>query len=254
LKRLDYDEYHRTEGQRFVRAQVELDRREGRKHGLQLSLSSQRLGDFGENLVSQSTGRFVLGAGDEREAEEIVKRFNLTDASADVVRHKLKGPDENGGGSPFLAVIEADNVKFEQMLVNSLGPIELWAFSTTPVDVALRNRLYARIGPAESRRRLAKVFQNGTAKHEINRRKDDRLRRGEEDGRAQAGVIEELADELIDGRGLGVVLRRFDGEDDGDLAAGPRTADAPASPAPVPQCAEPDDEDELEPSPAKTAV
>lgn len=100
LKRLDYDEYHRTEGQRFVRAQVELDRREGRKHGLQLSLSSQRLGDFGDNLVSQSTGRFVLGAGDEREADEIVKRFNLTDASADVVRNRLKGPDENGGGSP----------------------------------------------------------------------------------------------------------------------------------------------------------
>ncbi len=116
----------------------------------------------------------------------------------------------------------------------------------------MRNRLYARIGPAESRRRLAKVFQNGTAKHEINRRKGDRLRRGEEDGRAQAGVIEELADELIDGRGLGVVLRRFDGEDDGDLVARPRTADAPS--APVPQCAEPGDEDELEPAPAQTAA
>ena len=212
LKRLDYDEYHRTEGQRFVRAQVELDRREGRKHGLQLALSSQRLGDFGDDLVSQSTGRFVLGAGDEQEAEAIIHRFRLTPASAEVVRHRLKGPDENGGGSPFLAIIEADNVKFEQMLVNSLGPIELWAFSTTPVDVALRARLYERIGPGEARRRLAKVFQTGTAKHEITRRKDERLRRGEEDGRAQASVIEELADELVNGRGLGIVLRHLDGE------------------------------------------
>ena len=211
-KRLDYDEYHRTEGQRFVRAQVELDRREGRKHGVQLSLASQRLSDFGESLVSQSTGRFILGAGDEREAEEIVKRFALTDASADVVSHRLKGPDENGGGSPFLVVLDADNVKYEQMLVNSLGPIELWAFSTTPVDVALRTRLYSRIGPGEARRRLAKVFPHGTAKHEINRRKDERLRRGEEDGRAQASVIEELTGELIDGRGLGVILRKSEGD------------------------------------------
>lgn len=227
LKRLDYDEYHRTEGQVYVRAQVELDRREGRKHGLQLSLSSQRLGDFGEGLVSQSTGRFVLGAGDENEANEIVQRFNLTEASAEVVRNKLKGPDENGGGAPFLAVIEADNVKFEQMLVNSLGPIELWAFSTTPVDVALRHRLYARLGPAEARRRLARVFQNGTAKREIERRKDERLRRGEEDVRAQAGVIEELADELIDGRGLGVVLRHFEGDAEAPPAAAPHEPEAP---------------------------
>ncbi len=51
-KRLDYDEYHRTKGRRFVRAQVERDRREGRKHGLQLGLSSQRMEDFGDDLVS----------------------------------------------------------------------------------------------------------------------------------------------------------------------------------------------------------
>ncbi len=209
LKRLDYDEYHRTEGQRFVRAQVELDRREGRKHNVQLALSSQRLGDFGEDLVSQSTGRFVLGAGDEREAEAVISRFRLTEASADVVR-RLKGPDERGGGSPFLAIIDADNVKFEQMLINSLGPIELWAFSTTPADVALRHRLYERIGPAEARRRLAKVFPTGTARKEIDRRKDKRLLNGEEDGRAQASVIEELVDELMDGRGLGIVLRALD--------------------------------------------
>jgi intracellular multiplication protein IcmB len=215
LKRLDYDEFHRTKGQRFVREQVERDRREGRKHGLQLAVTSQVLSDFGENMISQSTGRFILGAGDEKEADEVINRFGLTPASAEVVRNRLKGPDENGGGAPFLAVIEADNVKFEQMLVNSLGPVELWAFSTTPNDVGLRARLYERIGPAEARRRLARVFPTGTAKHEINRRKDERLRRGEEDSRAQAGVIEELADELINGRGLGIVLRNLDHEAQG---------------------------------------
>ena len=211
-KRLDYDEYHRTKGRRFVRAQVERDRREGRKHGLQLGLSSQRMEDFGD-LVSQSTGRFVLGAGDEKEAEEIITRFRLTDAAGEVVRHKLKGPDENGSGSPFLAIIEADNVRNEQMLVNSLGPIELWAFSTTPTDVALRNRLYELVGFSEGLRRLSRVFPTGTAKKEVGRRKDERLRRGEEDGRAQSGVVDELADELINGRGLGIVLRKHEADE-----------------------------------------
>ena len=60
-KRLDYDEYHRTKGRRFVRAQVERDRREGRKHGLQLGLSSQRMEDFGDDLVSQSHGAVRAG-------------------------------------------------------------------------------------------------------------------------------------------------------------------------------------------------
>ena len=225
-KRLDYDEYHRTKGRRFVRAQVELDRREGRKHGLQLGLSSQKMEDFGDDLVSQSTGRFILGAGDDKEADDIIERFRLTEAAAEVIRHRLKGPSEDGSGSPFLAIIEADNMKYEQMLVNSLGPVELWAFSTTPDDVNLRNRLYERVGFSEGLRRLSRVFPLGSARPEIERRKADRLRRGEEEARARAGVVEDLADELTNGRGLGIVLR---GSDDAPVRDPQPLRDAAAS-------------------------
>jgi len=100
-----------------------------------------------------------------------------------------------------------DDAKYEQMLVNQLGPRELWAFSTTPGDTGLRNRLYDRLGSSEALKRLARVFPGGSAQSEINRRKDERLRRGEQDARAATGVIDELASELIDGRGLGIVLR-----------------------------------------------
>lgn len=48
----------------------------------------------------------------------------------------------------------------------------------------------------------------------IGRRKDERLRRGEEEGRAQAGVLADLAGELINGRGLGIVLRKHDAEEE----------------------------------------
>ena len=83
---------------------------------------------MGDARISQSTGRFVLRAGDEREAEEVIERFNLTPASAAVVRHGLHGPGP--GGAPFLAIMQIDNSKYEQLLVNNLGPIELWALST----------------------------------------------------------------------------------------------------------------------------
>jgi len=47
VKRLDYDEWHRTQGSPQVRAQAELDVREGRKHNIQLGFSSQRLRGHG---------------------------------------------------------------------------------------------------------------------------------------------------------------------------------------------------------------
>jgi intracellular multiplication protein IcmB len=205
VKRLDYDEWHRTEGSPQVRAQAELDVREGRKHNIQLGFSSQRLKDMGDGITSQATGRFILRAGDEKEAEEIVSRFNLSEASAGIIRYGLNGPGP--GGAPFLAIFTADGAKYEQMLVNSLGPIELWALSTTPGDTGLRNRLYDRVGFSEGLRRLAKVFPRGSALKEIERRKADRLTRGELDTKAEMGVIDELAHELIDGRGIGMKLQ-----------------------------------------------
>jgi intracellular multiplication protein IcmB len=92
------------------------------------------------------------------------------------------------------------------------GPAEPWALSTSPQDVALRPRLYQRAGPAEARRRLARVFAQGGAKGEIDRRKEDRQRGGEDEARAQTSVVQDLADELADGHGLGIVLRRFEHE------------------------------------------
>ena len=121
------------------------------------------------------------------------------------MRYALNGPGPDG--APFLAVLQAGGAKYEQLLVNSIGPVELWALSTTPVDTALRSRVTARLGFSEGLRRLVKVFPRGSAAQEFERRKDERLRRGELDGRAEAGVIDEIANELIDGKGIGIILR-----------------------------------------------
>lgn len=211
FKRLEYDEYHRTKGRRHVRAQVELDRREGAKHNLHLGFSSQKLEDFGDDLIAQSSARFILGAGDEDERETIIKRFRLSPSAAEAVR-SLNGPRPDGSGAPFLMLMNAHGQDYEQLLLNVLGPIELWALSTTPDDTALRGRLYDCVGPAEARRRLARVFPKGTAAAEIKRRKDERVRRGEELSSAAAGVVAEIADELMSGRGLGVVIRDLEGD------------------------------------------
>ena len=216
VKRVDYDEWHRTQGSQLVRAQAELDVREGRKHNVQLGFASQRLSDMGDGVIAQSTGRFVLGADDQREREEIIKRFGLTDASAKIVRHRLTGPRRDG--APFLAIFRAEQAHYEQFLVNSLGPVELWALSTTPGDTSLRNRIYERVGFSEGLRRLAKVFPNGSAMDEIERRTKARIKKGDLADRVEAGVVEELASELIEGHGLGLVLRPYESSANDDLA------------------------------------
>jgi len=225
VKRVDYDEWHRTQGSPLVRAQAELDVREGRKHNVQLGFASQRLSDMGDGIIAQSTGRFVLGADDRREYHEIIERFGLTEASAKIVRHRLTGPRRDG--APFLAIFRAEQAHYEQFLVNSLGPVELWALSTTPGDTSLRNRLYEKVGFSESLRRLSKVFPNGSAMDEIERRTKARLRTGDAVDRVEAGVVDELARELIEGHGLGLVLRPYESTPRRRLGVGRRVAPAP---------------------------
>ena len=137
-------------------------------------------------------------------------RIGVMQPTAAVVRHGLHGPGP--GGAPFLAIMQIENSKYEQLLVNSLGPIELWALSTTPDDAALRNRLYEAVGFQEALRRLSKVFPAGSAQKEVERRRLERLRSGEMEARATESVLEGLAAEVIDGRGVALVLRPHEEE------------------------------------------
>jgi intracellular multiplication protein IcmB len=210
IKRLDYDEYHRTRGSRYVRAQVVNDVLEGGKWNIQVVVTTQSIAHLDDELIRNVNERFFLGTDDEHEADEIIRRFNLSEESALTLRRRLTGPDSKGGGAPFLLQVTANNQRYEHMLVNSLGPIEIWALSTTPLDMQLRARVYQRLGPAEARRRLARIFPAGTALREIERRKEERLKRGEAEDKAVSGVVDEIAAELIDLNGIAAQLRGSD--------------------------------------------
>ena len=101
-KRLAFDEFHRTGGAHAVRAQVERDAREARKHGVRLCLASQRHDDFGEALVELANRIWVLGAGGKAgEMETLSKLFELSGTVADAVRFRLTGPVVKRTERPF---------------------------------------------------------------------------------------------------------------------------------------------------------
>jgi intracellular multiplication protein IcmB len=86
-----------------------------------------------------------------------------------------------------------------QLLTLTLGPIELWAFSTTSEDAAVRNQLYRHLGPAEARRFLACLYPSGSVAKEISDRLNLLKQSGggliEEEGKV--GVVEELVNDIL---------------------------------------------------------
>lgn len=196
-KRLCYDEFHRTSKSSSVRAQVIRDVREGRKRGVQIVLTSQLLDDFDKDMVDLATGVWVLGTAiSDKAVDDVQDRFGLSNTARNVIRHKLTGP--KSVGAPCLLVLGTTEGRYEQHLYNTLGPIELWALSTSSEDVAIRNRLYARLGAGRARQVLAATYPGGSARTEIRRRVLLRSAGGETRAAMISTIVEEIVDEMVE--------------------------------------------------------
>ena len=200
-KRLAFDEFHRTGGAPAVRAQVERDAREARKHGVRLCLASQRHEDFGSALVELANRIWVLGAGGKAgELETLSGLFELGGTVADAVSYRLTGPGPEG--APALLIASHAKGRFEQVLVNVPGPVELWALTTSPRDAALRDRLYARLAPGDARAALARRFPAGTVRDWIEAELRRLELRGARVAASESDLLERLADELAQDAGI----------------------------------------------------
>lgn len=196
-KRLCYDEFHRTSKSHSVRAQIVRDVREGRKRGVQIVLTSQMIDDFGKEMVDLATGVWVLGTAiSDKAVDDVVDRFGLSGTARDIIRRKLTGPKSIG--APALFVLGSTDGRYEQHIYNTLGPIELWALSTSAEDVAIRNRLYNVLGAGRARQMLAGSYPGGSARNEIRRRVLANSEKGEARAAMISAIIEEIVNELIE--------------------------------------------------------
>lgn len=195
-KRLCFDEFHRTSKSPSVRNQVVRDVREGRKRNVQIILSSQLLDDFSKDMVDLATGVWVLGtAVSDKAVDDIQDRFGLSATARDVIRNKLTGPSEKG--APALFVLGTTKGRYEQHIYNTLGPIELWALSTSTEDVTIRTGVYEALGASRARLILAAFYPSGSARNDIRRRVIAHSEKGESRSAAISVVIQNIIDELI---------------------------------------------------------
>ncbi len=195
-KRIVYDEFHRTAKAAAVRDQVILDMREGRKWKVQVALASQSVDDFDEVMIDFATSTYIMDAGPEQSVRKSAKIFGLSDTAQVALRTRVHGPREGGG--TFLAQFATKHGMNTQLLTLTLGPIELWAFSTTVEDVAIRNRLYKRMGPSEARRVLATLFPSGSIAKIVERRLAEvKETSGVIAEGSNTTAIDEVADEIM---------------------------------------------------------
>lgn len=195
-KRIVFDEFHRTAGVEAVRTQVIQDMREGRKWKVQVALISQSLDDFDSAMVEFATSIFIMDAGPEQSVQKTTKIFGLSPTAQNALRTRVHGPRE--GGATFLAQFATKQGMNNQLLTLTLGPIELWAFSTTLEDAQIRNRLYRKLNPAEARRVLANLFPGGSAVKMI----EDRLltikeKQGVITDDVKVGIIDQVVEDIM---------------------------------------------------------
>lgn len=195
LKRLCFDEFHRTSKAPLVREQILTDMREGRKWNMDITLASQSLNDFDEEMKNFATGIFIMDGGNAQTIEEIGKVFGISDpAEKDALMRRVHGPKKGGG--TFLAKFNTKQGWYTQLLTSTLGPVELWAFSTTSEDANIRNRLYDSIGPANARRILALAYPGGSAKDYVEKRKEQMKNNGQFSD-DESNIYEQIIEELI---------------------------------------------------------
>ncbi|HEV2613408.1 MAG TPA: type IV secretion protein IcmB [Gammaproteobacteria bacterium] len=196
-KRLVMDEFHRTSKARAVRDQVIVDMREGRKWKVHIALISQSLDDFDETMVEFATGIYIMDAGPQTSVEKSAKIFGLSETAQVALRTRVHGPRE-GGGTFLVQYATKEGINL-QLVTSTLGPIELWSFSTTVEDALLRNQLYKRIGPKEARRILSTLFPSGSVTKLVEQRLNNmkEKQQGLISETANLSVIDELVDQIL---------------------------------------------------------
>lgn len=186
-KRIVYDEFHRTSKSAAVRDQVIIDMREGRKWKVQIALLSQSVDDFDSVMIDFATAIYIMDAGPSQAIDKTTKIFGLSNTAKNALRTRVHGPRQ--GGATFLVQYATKAGVNVQLLTLTLGPVELWAFSTTAEDATVRNQLYRHLGPSEARRLLAALFPNGSVTKELEARLTAM--------KAEGGLIEDDAKESV---------------------------------------------------------
>ena len=162
-KRFCFDEFHVTGSSPLMASQIDQDIRQGRKWGFEIYLASQRIQDF-EKYIDLASNVIVLKSDTDRDRLEMQSILGVSDAVVEGVRTYVNGPSKDINIAPVFLIGRKTTVGESWLFAkNKIGPVRLWALSTTLEDRAVRNALYTMTGDVNTAlEMLAARFPNGT--------------------------------------------------------------------------------------------
>lgn len=196
MKSLCWDEFHNTGGLDVIVDMVITDAREGRKSGVRISIVTQYLNDIPSTLLEAASSIYVLRGKGKGNSSILKDTIGITADAQEMLDRECNGPSSKG--SNMLAIFRTKKGMLTQVLNNTLGPIELWAYNTNLWDMALRAQLYEAIGARNARKVLATAFPSGTAAHRINSLKNKMNDDVENTNSVYKILVEELIKENLD--------------------------------------------------------
>lgn len=160
-KRFCIDEFHITGASKPMVNQINQDVRHGRKWGFEMILASQLVQDF-QDLIDMASNVFVLKSDTEQSLNDMERILGISEATKDAVRRNVNGP--SASGSTILLGRRTKIGDSWLLLKNKIGPVRLWALTTTFEDMRIRDALYSHTGSVDlALEILAQRFPTGTA-------------------------------------------------------------------------------------------
>lgn len=192
-KKICMDEFHRTAKTPSVREQALVDIREGRKFAVHVTVLSQLLDDFSDDIIDSANNVWILSKGlSEETTEKIRKRFKPSPDAMRALKRYVTGPGPEGSSLLYIGDVKGQG-RIEQVLRLTLGPREIWAYSTTAQDVALRGYVSEKVGLSKALALLSSKFPSGSAQSHM----ESRALGDGEDAESASLLIRQIGNEVL---------------------------------------------------------
>ncbi len=191
LKVINYDEWHRAEGIHLLEKQLEEYMREGPKNGMMITIASQSGMDFTKGMFGFSTGKIILGFDDPEQANEMADKLEVNSLIRSIMKKSTR-PGPRGSTAIYDLAVEAG--RLVQPLMLTLGPIEMWSYSTTKEDLLVKDTLFPILGLKKTLSEVSRHFPEKSCDKYI-----EGLMENVRDGLEDESLIKEMCKEIAEG-------------------------------------------------------
>lgn len=179
FRQLCFDEFHRVSRFNILKEQTLIDMRERHKYSVGVTIASQSLDSFDENMTTFFSNVFIMDGGNQKDCGQIAEKFNLSSYEKELLlQGKVHGP-RSGHSGTILAKFSTNLGNYSKLVSIPLNTTLGWCLSTTMEDVQIRERLSRTIGYSMAIKLLSKHYPYGIKKM-VEIRKEKLLKQNEE--------------------------------------------------------------------------